>query len=362
MSLILSLTTVLVGIVSLQWLREHQSYTASFTPQNRFSAIHMRLEALEKWRVPEVFSALPLLLQSALVLFFIGVVEFLRDINVEVTIPVAVVIGLTLLFLLLTTMLPTLQAFILHHTYLKINNNVPVQCPYKSPQSRAFRRLIASSRLIFYPLSFAVASVYWVGMRILLLPGQIVAWKPLKLFYETISATTNKAFDIAYRHWTYSQFLTALDEQVGHLLRLDNSATRFGFDYMTPLIYDFWRIESSFDFDVMWLSVRDNYFQSICGEDSWLYQHRFDHQGHGAIYDATLGLCKELSKEDVNMNADFESPIFTVYHCGVDLASVSQLQGRELINAFRTRNQYIATLLGYYHLTPFMPFPRLRTT
>ncbi|KJA15645.1 hypothetical protein HYPSUDRAFT_97051, partial [Hypholoma sublateritium FD-334 SS-4] len=59
-SLILSLATVLIGIVSLQWLREHQSYTGSFTPQNRFSAIHMRLEALEKWRVPEVFSALPL--------------------------------------------------------------------------------------------------------------------------------------------------------------------------------------------------------------------------------------------------------------------------------------------------------------
>lgn len=319
----------------------------------------MRLEALEKWRVPEVFSALPLLLQSALVLFFIGIIEFLRDINIDVAIPVAVVIGLTLLFLLLTTMLPTLQAFILHHPYLKVNNNVPVQCPYKSPQSRAFRVLIASSRLIFYPLSFAVASIYWIGMRICLLPGQVIRWGPLQRSIETASMTLNKTFTITYRPWSASYFLDALDEQIGHLLRLDNSATRFGFDYMAPLIYDFWGIKSSFDFDVMWLSIRDNYFQSICGEDSWLYQQRFDHQGHGAIYDATLGLCKEFSKEDVNMNADVESPIFTAYHCGVDLSSVSQLQGRELINAVRTRNQYISTLLGYYNCTPLTPFPEI---
>ncbi|KAF8184209.1 hypothetical protein BJ912DRAFT_927908 [Pholiota molesta] len=349
MSLILSLATVLIGIVSLQWLREHQAYTGSFTPQNTFAAVHMRSEALEKWRVPEIFSALPLILQSALILFFVGVIDFLLNIDIHVVIPVAIVIGLTLVFLLLTTMLPTLQAFILHHPYLKLNDEVPVQCPYKSPQSRAFRRLITSSKLVFVVTSFTFATIYWIIMRLCLLPGQIVHSRFCQSIWQSFMRMIHSlpAINLTYLH--RSPFFA--------LLRLNQSKPWDGFGYMTRHIYGFWSVTSSFDFDLVWLSVRDNYFQSTCSPDSWLYRNRFDHQDHGAIYDAILGLCKELTKDDVNMNADFESPIFTAYHCALDPSSINQLRGDEQIKAARTRNAYLTTLLGYNPLTPLSPFP-----
>ncbi|KDR70458.1 hypothetical protein GALMADRAFT_17807, partial [Galerina marginata CBS 339.88] len=76
-SLVLSLTTVLVGIVSLQWLREHQQYPKALSSKQVFALFNMRAEGLEAWYVPQVFSALPLLLQVALVLFLVGLVDFL---------------------------------------------------------------------------------------------------------------------------------------------------------------------------------------------------------------------------------------------------------------------------------------------
>ncbi|KDR70536.1 hypothetical protein GALMADRAFT_15902, partial [Galerina marginata CBS 339.88] len=76
-SLVFSLTTVLVGIISLQWLREHQEYPKSLSSKERFALFNMRARGLEAWYVPQVFAALPVLLQFALVLFFVGLVDFL---------------------------------------------------------------------------------------------------------------------------------------------------------------------------------------------------------------------------------------------------------------------------------------------
>ncbi|KAF8164663.1 hypothetical protein BJ912DRAFT_863622, partial [Pholiota molesta] len=70
-SLILSLTIVLVGTISLQWLREHQSYP-DVSSKEKLAIFHMRAEALDVWFVPQIFSALPVLLQVALALFLGG--------------------------------------------------------------------------------------------------------------------------------------------------------------------------------------------------------------------------------------------------------------------------------------------------
>ncbi|KAF8911658.1 hypothetical protein CPB84DRAFT_1913055 [Gymnopilus junonius] len=144
LSLVLSLTTVLFGIISLQWLREHQHYHG-ITSKQAYAIFHMRAEALQKWYVPQLFASLPLILQGALVLFFIGVIEFLLSLEHEVAVPVILVIALTFLFLIGTTMLPTIQAFPLYIPYLKLHKSgAPAQCPYKSPQSQAFRACQAS--------------------------------------------------------------------------------------------------------------------------------------------------------------------------------------------------------------------------
>ncbi|KAF9484152.1 hypothetical protein BDN70DRAFT_180815 [Pholiota conissans] len=70
-SLILSPTTVLVGTIALQWLREHQLYVG-YSGKEKLAILHMRREAAEAWFLPQVFAMLPLLLQAALVLFLIG--------------------------------------------------------------------------------------------------------------------------------------------------------------------------------------------------------------------------------------------------------------------------------------------------
>ncbi|KAF4618576.1 hypothetical protein D9613_009681 [Agrocybe pediades] len=141
-SLVLSLATALIGIISLQWLREYQSY-ANFNSEETFALFNMRKDGFEKWHVPKVFTALPLLLQAALVLFLAGMVDFSLALGIKVGIPVIIAIALTLAFLLLTTILPAFQV-LLYIFRLPTTNGpqhlVP-QCPYKSPQSRAFRIL-----------------------------------------------------------------------------------------------------------------------------------------------------------------------------------------------------------------------------
>ncbi|KAF9484143.1 hypothetical protein BDN70DRAFT_770232, partial [Pholiota conissans] len=134
LSLILSLTTVLVGTVSLQWLREHQSY-GGFSAKEKIAILHMRTVALEVWWVPQIFAALPVLLQAALTLFLAGLIDFVLPLGRKLTISVCIVIGLTLLFLAATTLLPTLQYF-LFFTGFYPYRQPPDPCAFKSPQSR----------------------------------------------------------------------------------------------------------------------------------------------------------------------------------------------------------------------------------
>ncbi|KDR83143.1 hypothetical protein GALMADRAFT_872538 [Galerina marginata CBS 339.88] len=145
-SLVLSLATVLTGTISLQWIREHQNYP-NLTPRDRYALFNMRAEGLKKWHIPKIFTALPLLLQSALVLFFVGIIDFLLAFgDVGVVIPVSMVTILVLLFLVITTMLPTVQGFLmcLPYLYSRASPMSPSQCPYKSPQAHAFRVMLSS--------------------------------------------------------------------------------------------------------------------------------------------------------------------------------------------------------------------------
>ncbi|KAF9558291.1 hypothetical protein CPC08DRAFT_639232 [Agrocybe pediades] len=122
-SLVLSLATALIGIISLQWLREYRSY-ANFNSEETFAIFNMRKDGLEKWQVQKVFAALPLLLQGALVLFLAGMIDFSLALGIKVAIPVIIAIALTLAFLLLTTVLPTFQG-LLYLFYLPTTNGPP---------------------------------------------------------------------------------------------------------------------------------------------------------------------------------------------------------------------------------------------
>ncbi|KDR68552.1 hypothetical protein GALMADRAFT_256813 [Galerina marginata CBS 339.88] len=155
-SLVLSLATVLVGIISLQWIREHQNYP-NLPPRECFALFNMRADGLKRWHVPKIFTALPLLLQSALVLFLSGIVDFLLSFgDIAVTIPVSVVTVLVLLFLVATTVLPALQSILLYipYPYTRTSKIPPPQCPYKSPQAHAFRAILSSVIQLCHKIRF----------------------------------------------------------------------------------------------------------------------------------------------------------------------------------------------------------------
>ena len=142
LSLIFSLATVLIGIIALQWLREHLRPHTDLEPQIAFSLHHLNVESLDRWYLPQIFTALPLLLQLALVLFLTGILEFLRSLNSTVAIPVAVAVGSILFFLSWTTILPAVQALSLFLPRWSSGNMPRSPCPYRSPQSWAFHQSV----------------------------------------------------------------------------------------------------------------------------------------------------------------------------------------------------------------------------
>ncbi|KAF9475235.1 hypothetical protein BDN70DRAFT_996554 [Pholiota conissans] len=156
--LTLSLATVLIGTIALQWLREYQAYPG-FSPKQTLALLHMRSEALEAWYVPQMFAALPLLLQVALVLFLAGLIDFTLPLGLKLSIPIIIVIGFILLFLGATTVLPAVQGLLLLSGRFS-RDKVPSPCAYKSPQSQNFRTL---SGFILYLLSFIFPEVYLRG-------------------------------------------------------------------------------------------------------------------------------------------------------------------------------------------------------
>ncbi|CAA7257496.1 unnamed protein product [Cyclocybe aegerita] len=134
LSLTLSLTTVLIGILCLQWLREFQR-DAALPHKEAVALRQMRYEGLLHWRVPEILSALPVLLQAALILFFVGLLDLLWNRHQLVAILISTVVGVVMSFLAATTMLPALQ-----HAFTKVKHLQVKQCAYKSPQSWLFYR------------------------------------------------------------------------------------------------------------------------------------------------------------------------------------------------------------------------------
>ena len=142
LSLIFSLATILIGIIALQWLREHLRPQSDLEPQITFSLHYLNVESLDRWYLPQIFTALPLLLQIGLVLFLAGTLDFLWSLNHSVAVPVAVAIGVILLFLLWTTISPTIQALFLLFPCWKWATRPRSPCPYRSPQSWAFYRLL----------------------------------------------------------------------------------------------------------------------------------------------------------------------------------------------------------------------------
>ncbi|PPQ80948.1 hypothetical protein CVT25_014705 [Psilocybe cyanescens] len=133
LSLVLSLTTALVGIVSLQWIRSHIR-SLSDGPDS-LGLAYMHSLGLHQSYIPHVFTYLPVILIFGLAFFLSGLGVFLFKLSWQVAIPVIFAISCTFLFLVITTIHPWCQSDpVLHPS----DHPKCYPSPYRSPQSLIF--------------------------------------------------------------------------------------------------------------------------------------------------------------------------------------------------------------------------------
>ncbi|KAK7016202.1 hypothetical protein VNI00_018967, partial [Paramarasmius palmivorus] len=147
LSLIFSLTSALFGLLCKQWLREHQRDVPTRTVAENLALRQLRRDSFEKWGVASFLSALPILLEIALVFFFIGVLDLLWTLHPIVFGICLAAISLSMGLYVLTTILPTItlprQARFIHYRDF---GQLAYQfiCPYKSPQAWAVYKLFTT--------------------------------------------------------------------------------------------------------------------------------------------------------------------------------------------------------------------------
>ncbi|KAF8875888.1 hypothetical protein BD779DRAFT_1629655, partial [Infundibulicybe gibba] len=142
LSLTFSLTAGLIGILCKQWLRHYQQ-DISKPPKEALAMRQFRHNGFMQCGVMRVLSTLPILLGLGLILFFVGLIDFLQDLDVKVSIPVTILIGAGFAFLAVTTSVPAFQYFsaleksLRFHPDRFIDPSRPALFAFKSPQSLA---------------------------------------------------------------------------------------------------------------------------------------------------------------------------------------------------------------------------------
>ena len=121
-SLVLSLAAALLGILAKQWIREYMQWNSPLAaPRENVLVRQMRFEAWEAWNVAATISAVPALLEVAMILFLTGMVILLWTLDDVVAICVTAVVSAFLLVVSAFTILPVLFR----------------RCPYRSPTAWA---------------------------------------------------------------------------------------------------------------------------------------------------------------------------------------------------------------------------------
>lgn len=84
-SLVVSLAAASYGMLVKQWLREYLNMAGNTSPRERLRARQYRRPALDRWMVFEIAALLPLLLEIALGLFFVGLCYFTTAIHSSIS-------------------------------------------------------------------------------------------------------------------------------------------------------------------------------------------------------------------------------------------------------------------------------------
>lgn len=141
LSLALSLAAALIAILCKQWVREFER-RAGQSDEQYISIRQMKLEGFEGWGVASIVAAIPVLLQSALGLFALGLIELLWKLNVAVALVALVPTLAAFVFYVVTTFLPGIQILCCANGILMSYS----QCPFKSPQALGTTRVLVMLR------------------------------------------------------------------------------------------------------------------------------------------------------------------------------------------------------------------------
>ncbi|KIM29813.1 hypothetical protein M408DRAFT_304765, partial [Serendipita vermifera MAFF 305830] len=123
-----SLCAALVSVMALQWVMD---YDAAITrggssPEDRAKRRQFRYAGVLNWKMGEVIAALPLLLYSSVVLFWVGVIQWMLIIHSTVGYVVAGGATMAALLYVITTLLAA----------------VFVSAPFRTPLSRGIYRIL----------------------------------------------------------------------------------------------------------------------------------------------------------------------------------------------------------------------------
>ncbi|KAM6495123.1 hypothetical protein JOM56_009746 [Amanita muscaria] len=149
-SLVLCLSTVIFGILCLQWIREFTRDISSYAV-DYITIRQMRYDGLLNW--PAIAHWLPIILQTSVLLFFAGVLDLLWSVHDTVAAVITAIVGLVTVAIFFTTAAPVVQTIIHFHHFRKAGHDPQAYvapCPYRSPLSWIVLRGV----MMLYPVLY----------------------------------------------------------------------------------------------------------------------------------------------------------------------------------------------------------------
>ena len=141
-SLTLALSVSSVCILGKQWIREYQRDIA-VSACDAARVRQMRFDGLQRWKVPQIMAALPVLLLIALMLFFAGLLVQLWNISDKTTAAaVLVIVALTVLLVIVTTIVPA---------WVSLRHAHSAFAPFRSPQAWIFLYIVRRLQHWYHP-------------------------------------------------------------------------------------------------------------------------------------------------------------------------------------------------------------------
>lgn len=193
LSLVLSLSSVLIGILCSQWIREYQRDVTHESYRAAIGIRQIRYEGLLKWKVLQLVNMMPVLLLCSVLLFFAGLLDLLFDRYKLIVCVVLVPMALIVAFLIFTTAAPCLQTI---RSGIRPDKEKPEQCPFKSPQAFLFQKAVLKILSVFSIERTRSEDTSWASL----------ARKPDWLAFDLLFRQNDELVDYYFcRAWAWSR-------------------------------------------------------------------------------------------------------------------------------------------------------------